>query len=353
MKPSFLRPSPIGRIKTLFLPDLKKIEWPDADRHAVVIDRHVHQRWYAALRPFLPEHALMIRRSTEAAKRFRSLERLFSFFVRNGLGRDSLVIGIGGGALTDAVGLAASLYKRGIRTLWMPTTILAMVDAAIGGKTAVNFQHLKNIIGTYHFPEQILIVPEFIRTLSPRQRLSGIGEIFKHALIEGGPLWQAVEKGRLHPSLPLTQWAPILSRAAAVKTAVVRRDPYEKNRRKVLNVGHTIGHAIEGYASARRRAVPHGLAVAWGILWESRLSHALGRMPRPVLDQVSNLLQRLFPPCPADIHPADLLPWMLHDKKNRHRAIGFALVERPGKVDPEVLLPPETVIKHLRQSVPR
>ncbi len=325
----------------LILPELTSHAWPSAATYAVVIDRRVHALWYRRLRSLLPPHVLMIRTGTEATKRFRSLEAILSFFMEQQLPRDSVVIGIGGGAHTDAVGLAAALYKRGLRTVWLPTTILAMVDAAVGGKTAVNFRHIKNIVGTYHFPEQVVIVPDFIETLPSRQRLSGLGEMLKHALIEGETLWADFLEGRIHPAMPPEEWRPVLGRAAAVKVEVVQQDPYEKSLRKVLNAGHTIGHAIEGYFAAKRKHIPHGIAVAWGLLWESRLSHHIGRMSPSVLASIETVIARLFPPFPAAIALSDLLPWMRHDKKNRQAAVGFALIERPGKIDPDVLIPPE------------
>ncbi len=318
----------------------------DADRWCAVVDAQVARHWGRLLRRLLPEGtSVVVWAGGERRKRWRSIERLFAAWMTAGLTRRSVVVGIGGGALLDAVGLAASVYKRGVRTIWLPTTLLAMVDAAIGGKTAVNFRGVKNLLGTFHRPERVVQCPDFLRTLPRSERLSGMGEVVKHALIEGGVLWRAVRRIPAEELPDLERIRPLIEPAARLKAEVVEADPYEGGLRRVLNVGHTVGHALEAYWAASRRRMPHGLAVVVGMAWETAAAYAAGWTDAATLDAVLDMAAR-FPLRQWAAERRRWWPFLLHDKKNQSRSLGLALIRRPGDVQWNVQWPWEAAHRY-------
>ncbi len=258
-----------------------------------------------------------------------------------GADRKSLLINLGGGVVTDMGGFAASTFKRGIDFIQVPTTLLSQVDASVGGKTGIDLDHVKNIIGTFAQPKGVFISTKFLETLGRRQVVSGFAEVIKHGLISDRDFYEAV-KGLDAGDLSLTH----IKHSVSLKNEVVIQDPLEKGLRKTLNFGHTIGHAIESYALAKD-AVPllHGEAIAVGMICEGYLAHRLNGLTKAELDDIIQTFRRHFPDYRYSSESYDqLLALMKNDKKNAGDRIGFALLSEIGRCSIDVFVD-ESVIR--------
>lgn len=259
--------------------------------------------------------------------------------------RDAVLIALGGGVVTDIGGFVGGAYKRGIRTINLPTTLMGMVDAAIGGKTGVDLGGVKNIVGLYHDPLAVYVHLPFLRTLGKRELLNGLAEMMKHGLIADAAHWKAIGAARLHD---LAALEPLILRSAAIKAGIVRDDPRESGRRKLLNFGHTIGHAVEALSwESPQRGLLHGEAIAIGMICEGWLSWRLGHLERGAFDAIEERLLGLFQPYlieAGDHHR--VISLMRNDKKSRHsteaegkmrftlvKAIGEAVIDVPVTAD--------------------
>ncbi len=271
----------------------------------------------------------------EAHKTMDTVLDICRWLLAQGANRDATVWAVGGGVTTDMAGFAASIYKRGVRYANYPTTLLGQVDAGVGGKTGVNLDGYKNMIGVTRFPVYTRILPEALRTLPPRELRSGAAEMIKTFIIEnkGGHYEKAV-KILSEPSPDLVALAPLIEAAAAVKRKIVERDPYEENIRRHLNLGHTYAHAIEWYQHTHGGSDPltHGEAVAVGIVQAARLSERLGLCKEGLAEKLRTDLRACgLPtelPCPEDALEAALRK----DKKAEKGIIHFVLIRRIGKV---------------------
>jgi 3-dehydroquinate synthase len=268
----------------------------------------------------------------ETAKSTDELARVWDALAEAGLGRDGLVIALGGGVVGDLAGFAAASYLRGVGFLQVPTTLLAMVDSSVGGKTGINLPRGKNLVGAFAQPSAVLADTGLLRTLPGREFAAGMAEVVKYALLgDAGLLADLESAGRLrwdHPALP-----DIIRRCVRMKAAIVAGDERETAReggRALLNLGHTFGHAIE--ATAGYGAYLHGEAVAIGLRMAADLSRDLGRITAADAARVAAAIEtqglptRLRAPLPAD----ELLAAMRHDKKNRGGRIRFVLLDRLG-----------------------
>ena len=257
------------------------------------------------------------------------------WLLAQGAGRDAFVWAVGGGVTTDLAGFAASIYKRGVRYANYPTTLLSQVDAGIGGKTGVNLDGYKNMIGVTKFPVYTRILPEVLQTLPKRELRSGAAEMLKTFIIEdkGGHYEKAV-KVLSEPEIDFAALAPLIEAAAEVKRRIVEQDPYEENIRRWLNLGHTYAHAIEWYQHTHGAADPmtHGEAVAVGIVQAALLSERLGLCKPGLADKLrADLCACGLPtelPCPE----AELETALWKDKKAEKGIIHFVLIKRIGKV---------------------
>ncbi len=273
----------------------------------------------------------------EEVKSLETLNLLWKRWVQAGLRKDGLVLSTGGGALSDVVGLAASLHQRGVRVAHMPTTTLAMIDAAWGGKTAVNFDGIKNHLGSFHPPSFVLMDPRWLDTLDERTRQSGLAEGVKHFMLsdpaEGAALAD-LERAASPPHAWADDVVEILSHAARIKMNIVREDPLESGLRTVLNLGHTVGHAVESWSHAQGSPWLHGEAVAAGLLFalhEQRhpgLTTPAGNaieapVLRPEHEVPEGLVALLESLAFGKALPtaAEAWHWMAHDKKNRANAV--------------------------------
>lgn len=269
----------------------------------------------------------------DANKNLDSLAMVWDALQRGGGTRHSLLVNLGGGMVCDLGGFAASTFKRGIRLINIPTTLLAMVDASVGGKTGVNFGGLKNEIGVFNEPQSVIIDPRFLATLDRENLLSGYAEMLKHGLLDTAEYWTEVLQFTIN-NLQLT----IIQRSVAVKQRIVASDPHEKGLRKALNLGHTFGHAFEEWSLVRSQGVQtspilHGYAVAFGLICELYLSVVKCGFPTEKMRQTVQIIRENYGvlPITCDDYP-ELIRLMQHDKKNVGDSIRFTLLADIGDI---------------------
>ncbi len=285
--------------------------------------------------------------ATDVHKNLESLSHVWSELQQGGATRHSLLISIGGGMVTDLGGFAASTFKRGIQYINIPTTLLSMVDASVGGKTGINFGGLKNEIGVFNNASSVLLDTVFLRTLDHENLLSGYAEMLKHSLISSEAMWAELMKfpveGLDRPDIPdnpdilegpegLATLGRLLADSVAVKQRIVTEDPTEKGLRKALNLGHTAGHAFESLA-LERKPILHGYAVAYGLIVELYLAVVKTGFPadrmRQTVQYIKEHYGRMTITC--DDYPK-LLQLMHHDKKNEGNSINFTLLGGIGDI---------------------
>lgn len=267
----------------------------------------------------------------EQSKSRDSWARLTDDLLERRFGRDSGLIALGGGVTGDLTGFVAATYMRGIPYLQVPTTLLAMLDASVGGKTGVDTPQGKNLIGAFHPPAAVIADPLTLNTLSERDYRAGLPEAVKHGLVADRAYfeWMEVEAPALTRRDPATA-TRLVRRSVEIKAEVVSGDERESGRRAILNAGHTVAHALE---QVSRYQLPHGEAVALGLIVECQLAEGLGIAPAGLRDRVAGLLVRLGLPerLPLRIEPGALLDSMASDKKNRGTQIRFALTSGVGR----------------------
>jgi 3-dehydroquinate synthase len=255
----------------------------------------------------------------EDAKAVSVYEGLLSTLARDGLTRDSAVVSVGGGAASDLAGFVAATYLRGIAFYTVPTTLLAMVDAAVGGKTGVNLPEGKNLAGAFHQPRGVWADLDTLATLPDRVFREGTAEVFKHGLLANPGICRDVLAPLFGPNYPGLE--ATVEAAVRVKAEVVARDPFEKGERAYLNFGHTLAHAFEAFT---HREIPHGEAVAYGMHYAAHLSYLEGGTDLSNLTRAFLTYQRPRPLPPLDL--ADLLPYMARDKKADDEGLRFVLL---------------------------
>ncbi len=253
--------------------------------------------------------------------------------------RKSLLINLGGGVVTDLGGFVASTFKRGIAFINIPTTLLAMVDASVGGKTGVDLGPLKNQIGVINQPEMVLVIPNFLKTLNQRQLRSGFAEMLKHGLIQSANYWNILKQIEEYEEID-----DLIYDSVVIKNKVVLEDPTEQNLRKILNYGHTLGHAVESYflESEDHETLLHGEAIAVGMVLEAYLSHRLKGMPKKELEDIKTTFLARYPKVAftkEDIN--EILKLLKFDKKNSHGKINFVLLQNIGNPLIDIQIPLE------------
>ena len=268
--------------------------------------------------------------ATDANKTLDSLSHVWSDLQRKGATRHSLMVNLGGGMVTDLGGFAASTFKRGIPYINIPTTLLSMVDASVGGKTGINFGGLKNEIGVFNNARSVILDTTFLSTLDEENMLSGYAEMLKHGLIDCEEHW--AELIREEVTVNSEQFTAAIGRSVAVKQRIVTEDPTEQGIRKALNLGHTAGHAFESLA-LERHPVLHGYAVAWGLIVELYLCCVKTGFPTDKMRQTVSFIRehygRMAITC--DDYPR-LIELMRHDKKNTGNTINFTLLGGIGDI---------------------
>ena len=276
----------------------------------------------------------------EIHKNINSCIHIWEAMTKAGLDRHAIMINLGGGMIGDMGGFCASTYKRGIRFIQVPTTLLSQVDASIGGKLGIDFAGYKNHIGVFRDPLAVLIHPDFLKTLSDRELKSGYAEVIKHCLIADGGHWQELSGIQ---NLRATDWTPIIRRSLEVKRKIVHEDPFETGMRKLLNFGHTIGHALESHYLVTNHPLLHGEAIAAGMIYETLLSNRRTGLPSDKKEAVIRYIQSIYG-APPPFDPGILLPVMKQDKKNKDGQISFSLLRDIGDSVWDVMLDEEELI---------
>ena len=275
--------------------------------------------------------------SGEQNKNIDTVQLVWSQLIENHADRKSLLINIGGGMVTDIGGFAASCYQRGIDFINIPTTLLGMIDAAVGGKTGIDFQGLKNQIGLFSQPSAVLILFEFLETLPKRELLSGLAEIIKYGFI--------VDKFFLDAKLSYPLYPEYIEKAIAVKDGITHSDTTEQGLRKILNFGHTIGHALETYLIENQQEIRHGEGVAMGMVSALYLSEKYCNLDAKWTSFYKKLYSKTFNRFDLNGIPVEtLLEIMRHDKKNEGGDIRFVLIEDIGKPVYDVIVKEDDIV---------
>ncbi|MCF0197848.1 MAG: 3-dehydroquinate synthase [Bacteroidaceae bacterium] len=275
---------------------------------------------------------MMTIEATDDHKTLDSLAHVWSELQQGGATRHSLMVNLGGGMVTDLGGFAASTFKRGIPYINIPTTLLAQVDASVGGKTGINFGGLKNEIGVFNCAHSVVLDAEFLRTLDFANILSGYAEMLKHGLLSDATHWAELLTFDLE-QIDYPRLTELVATSVAVKERVVTEDPLERGVRKALNLGHTVGHAFESLAMRDGRTVLHGYAVAWGLVCELYLSTVKVGFPRDKFYQTVRFIREHYGDFYIDCKQYDdLYALMQHDKKNTAGVINFTLLGDIGDI---------------------
>ncbi len=281
----------------------------------------------------------------EAEKNITTCVEIWNILTELGADRKSLLINIGGGVITDIGGFVASTFKRGIDFINVPTTLLAMVDASIGGKNGVDLGNLKNQIGVINVPEMVIIDTDFLATLPQNEMRSGLAEMLKHGLIFDKDYWTEFQDLNQKDFADFDQ---LIHRSVEIKNEIVKQDPTENGIRKALNFGHTLGHAIESYflENENKKTLLHGEAIAVGMILESFISWQKGLLSEEEYLEIKNTINSIFEKIifdDNDIQP--ILNLLIHDKKNEYGKIQFALLNGIGKTALNQYTENELIIK--------
>jgi 3-dehydroquinate synthase len=308
----------------------------------VLADDQTKQYCWPLLEPYFQSIQIKINLITiphgEENKNLHQLNEIWKKLTKAGAGRDSVLINLGGGVITDLGGFAAASYKRGIQTIHFPTTLLAMADAALGGKTGIDFEGFKNQIGTFYQPTRVYILTDFLKTLPKKQWRSGLGEMIKYSFITEG------NTGQFEPFTMSDdrQVMAAIEQAVRFKMEVVAEDPKENGRRKILNFGHTVGHAFESLGLSRQMDITHGEAIAAGIVAELFVSVKLKDLNEKVLTDYISYYHALFDPfILEDTDIENVMDLIVHDKKNKGGKVMMVCLDRKGNAVFDVLVEPE------------
>lgn len=308
----------------------------------ILTDENIAPFWLPEVCEWLhcPKAIEIIIKPGEQQKNLRTVQRIWNKLLKHNADRHSLLINLGGGVISDMGGFAASCFKRGIDFINIPTTLLAMVDASVGGKTGVDFGGYKNQIGTFAEPKAVLLNTMFLSTLPEREILSGLAEMLKYGFIADPDLLQ----------VDLENYESFIHQAAEIKKKIVADDPFEQVRRKILNFGHTIGHAIESHCLTKENPLLHGEAVAvgmWCALWLSVQKMGLDEM---VLRDYERKLPVLLSEAQFAVSEQDvdeIMKKLVHDKKSRDGKPQFVLLKAVGKPVYNVEIEPDVILEAL------
>ncbi len=268
--------------------------------------------------------------SGEDVKNITTCVEIWSILSELGADRKSVIINLGGGVITDIGGFVASTFKRGIDFINIPTTLLGMVDASIGGKNGVDLGNLKNQIGIINVPKLLLIDPSFLETLSQKEMRSGLAEMLKHGLIYDKKYWKQF---LVLSNIDFADFDALIYRSIAIKNEIVKQDPTENGIRKALNFGHTLGHAIESHFLKSATPLLHGEAIAIGMILESYISKEKGLLSIDEFHQIKYTLTDIFEKHNFTKNDIELIQDLLiHDKKNEYGKVQFALINGIGKI---------------------
>ena len=297
----------------------------------------------ARLLPSPPQYLITIPDGDDN-KTLETVSRVWDGMERMGVTRHSLVVNLGGGMVTDLGGFAAATFKRGVRFINVPTTLLGAVDAAMGGKTGFNYGGLKNEIGAFAPASDVIISTRYFDTLPLQEMKSGFAEVIKHAMLSDRSEFLRLLDHDFNAPIDHDDLLERLRRSVQVKLDIVARDPNEQGERKALNLGHTIGHAFESLAMKREKPVPHGFSVAWGLVTEAVLSHIKLKFPSDDVHLLGNFVRDNYRDFPFTCDDYDeLLDLMRHDKKSRDGELTCTLLTHIGDYRIDQTVSPDDV----------
>ncbi len=316
--------------------------------HFVLVDENTRKHCLPILDRYWInlKYTLIAIPSGEENKHLRSAEHIWDQMLSFGGDRHSLLINLGGGVIGDMGGFCASTFMRGIDFVQVPTTLLSMTDASIGGKLGIDFMGFKNMIGLFNDPKCILIDPIFLSTLPFGELRSGFAENLKHGLIADQNFYREIKDLDLKDAI---DWNPIIERSVQIKKEVVTKDPFERGYRKILNFGHTIGHAVESFHLIAGQLLLHGEAIAVGMFCEAYLSREVGLLDNESFHDLIQDILDIYPVVDHSIWDLDeLINLMRKDKKNRNQTLQFSLVEDIGHCVYNKEIKKEEVIEALK-----
>lgn len=318
----------------------------------VLTDENTQKYCYPLVSEVFGKHQVITILSGEEFKTIETCGFIWENLSAGRADRNSLLINIGGGVICDMGGFAASVYKRGIDFIHIPTSLLAMCDSCIGGKTGVDFNHLKNIIGTFTDAEAVFIYPRFLATLPERYILSGFAEMLKHSIIASEKLFAEFEAMDTLPE----NFEDYIFQSLSIKQEIVNKDPYERKIRKSLNFGHTIGHAIESYFLEMypEQILLHGEAIAVGMIVESHIAYALKMLDKSCLKRISNCILKHFEiPVLSSLNEIEAIALLcMDDKKNSGGKMLFSLPLAIGKINVNIPVTLPLIKKSLIKVLP-
>lgn len=296
----------------------------------LITDNNTKKHCYPLLKAILPGHSIVNVPSGESNKLLSTCEKIWDAMTKEALDRHALVINVGGGVIGDMGGFCAAVYKRGIDFIQVPTTLLSQVDASVGGKLGIDFQGFKNHLGVFTLPRRVLIDPIFLQTLPEREIRSGFAEIIKHCLIADAAKWDEIRQKDFEEQ----NWTDLIAHSVKIKQAVVDQDPTEKGLRKILNFGHTLGHAVETcfLNKPASQRLFHGEAIAVGMIMESYLSFSRKMIDQQTLTDIEEFLFATYGK--VDIKEEDveeIIALTRQDKKNKGKEVRFSLLKGAGQ----------------------
>lgn len=297
-----------------------KLDISNYSQVAILVDENTKRDCLSKLPQI--ENALIIEiKSGEEYKNISTCSFIWEQLTINNFDRNALLINLGGGVIGDMGGFCAATYKRGLEFIHIPTTLLAMVDASVGGKLGIDFKGFKNQIGLFNNPKAVLISSEFLETLAESELKSGFAEVLKHALISDNSLWLKLK------NTPFTDldWEDIIDTSVQIKNKIVLADPFEKGERKKLNFGHTFGHAIESYYLEKGTPISHGEAVFMGMILETKISDLSETDKNEIKNYVLSNFALPYTPKKSSLHK-----FLKNDKKNQNGKINFTLLNGIG-----------------------
>jgi len=297
---------------------------------AVLVDENTAKYCYPIIKDLLPQHQLIHIHSGEEFKNLATCQEIWNKLTEWQFDRHAVLLNLGGGVIGDMGGFCAATYKRGIDFVQLPTTLLSQVDASVGGKLGIDFQGFKNHIGLFKIPTKVIISPLFLETLPHRELRSGFAEVIIHALIYDQQHWATLCQRKLDQP-----WASIIPHSVGIKDQVVQQDPTEQHVRKILNFGHTIGHAVETFfLSQGARKLLHGEAIAIGMIAEAYLAQQKGTLNKEALHEIQDYILSIFGK--VSIHTIEIQQLVgnaLQDKKNEKGIIKASLLDHIGKAN--------------------
>ncbi|GHB68795.1 3-dehydroquinate synthase [Persicitalea jodogahamensis] len=326
------------------------LENKDYSKIIVIADTNTRKFCYNRFKSNLPKHSVVSVPVGEAHKTLATCEQIWEAMTRAELDRHALVINVGGGVIGDMGGFCAATYKRGIDFIQVPTTLLAQVDASVGGKLGIDFQGFKNHLGVFQLPIRVLIDPVFLETLPERELRSGFAEVVKHCLIADVEKWHEIRERDLERQ----NWPDLIAHSVAIKQAIVAQDPTEKGLRKILNFGHTLGHAVETLFLAKtpKERLMHGEAIAAGMVMESYLAYQKKMIDRQTLEQVEEFMFSVFGKTAIQTDEVEtIISLTRQDKKNRGNEVRFSLLNAAGNCAYDVAVAPAEMRKALQYYI--